>query len=1036
MAAPTSNNEVTARRLTRLLTGSDGNGGLWGKVKDNISSSINALDVSSVGGAGKYISAISETDGKISATATTMDTTPTASSTNSVTSGGVKTALDAKANDSDVVHKTGTETISGVKTFSDASSVFSGKCANDANGVPLSSAFGRFRTELGNPTMEERGIIEETFANQLECLPKSKVVYETSPKGTDTWTTLTVSDSNHKLLWGGNVTGGLNISKNVDFRITINSPYYCWLNFLYFYASGNGAMFHIKLEKKLGSSGAWSVESDTASASLGWPGHNTIRHGNLSFGGTYGSVRLTLYMVSTGDIETYPSYNIYKFRYYGGYPYKSDPWIVKNGSTGVTSFPNGISSGVAIPVSSGGTGKTSVTADSYLKGNGTGALVERTYAEVRTDLGISAGANKVEASTTNGKIKIDGTETTVYTHPSQTAQSAKGSATKVPQITTDSTGHVTGITEVTITGVTPASHTHGNIANGGTLTDTAAAAAGNDYVVIRDADNAKIQTSTIKGTDVADAVSKKHSHSTLTLSTTAQAYDGSHTLALPSTDPYTSARTPTSHTHGNIQNGGTLQTTDVTIANGDKLVVTDSSDSSKVARASVSFDGSTTTKALTPNGTFETFAKPSDIPAAVSVKGNAESSYRTGQVNLTPANLGISATTSSVTVGSTTFNKYTHPTTSGNKHVPSGGSSGQFLGWDSDGTAKWVANPNTDTKVKATAKTDNVNYKILATASASPTSENATEAVYDADITLNPSTNTISANVSGNAATATTATKLGSSTLGSGTKPIYLSSGTATECSTYAGGTAVTLNNASKAASTASFYAPTAGGTANYVLIGNGTTSAPTWAEKAPKATTADKAEIAEISDGVAYPIVGSYNSTNTSGSNPSTVTGTNQLKIVSGTKMWFYHDSSNGYLLSIGDPTGDSSNPNPRNGKIRLYNGSNSNYSTIVGNVYAHSVSGSLPILTLPAEGGTLAALSYGNELNLPVSDGNLWINYRNVNNGSDTSQPTISDYWFCNRNGGVSSTIIHAGSYQLSRDKASISYDSTTDAIYFTFN
>lgn len=91
------------------------------------------------------------------------------------------------------------------------------------------------------------------------------------------------------------------------------------------------------------------------------------------------------------------------------------------------------------------------------------------------------------------------------------------------------------------------SHTHGNIANGGTLTDTAAAASGNDYVVIRDADNAKIQTSTIKGTDVADAVSKKHSHSTLTLSTTAQAYDGTHTLALPSSDPYTSARTPASH---------------------------------------------------------------------------------------------------------------------------------------------------------------------------------------------------------------------------------------------------------------------------------------------------------------------------------------------------------------------------------------------------------------------------------------------------------------------------------------------------------
>lgn len=67
------------------------------------------------------------------------------------------------------------------------------------------------------------------------------------------------------------------------------------------------------------------------------------------------------------------------------------------------------------------------------------------------------------------------------------------------------------------------------------------------------------------------------------------------------------ARTPTSHTHGNIQNGGTLQTNDITIASGDKLVVTDSSDSAKVARTSISFDGSTTTKCLTQKGTWETF---------------------------------------------------------------------------------------------------------------------------------------------------------------------------------------------------------------------------------------------------------------------------------------------------------------------------------------------------------------------------------------------------------------------------------------------
>lgn len=40
-------------------------------------------------------------------------------------------------------------------------------------------------------------------------------------------------------------------------------------------------------------------------------------------------------------------------------------------------------------------------------------------------------------------------------------------------------------------------------------------------------------------------------------------------------------------------------------------------------------------------------------------------------------------------------NKYTHPTNSGNKHIPSGGSSGQILRWSADGTAAWGADNNT-----------------------------------------------------------------------------------------------------------------------------------------------------------------------------------------------------------------------------------------------------------------------------------------------------------------------------------------------------
>lgn len=66
-------------------------------------------------------------------------------------------------------------------------------------------------------------------------------------------------------------------------------------------------------------------------------------------------------------------------------------------------------------------------------------------------------------------------------------------------------------------------------------------------------------------------------------------------------------------------------------------------------------------------------------------------------------NKAITVTSSSVSDGSSIFEKYTHPTTAGNKHIPAGGSSGQFLGWDSAGTAKWVDNPNEDTKVTQNA---------------------------------------------------------------------------------------------------------------------------------------------------------------------------------------------------------------------------------------------------------------------------------------------------------------------------------------------
>jgi len=68
--------------------------------------------------------------------------------------------------------------------------------------------------------------------------------------------------------------------------------------------------------------------------------------------------------------------------------------------------------------------------------------------------------------------------------------------------------------------------------------------------------------------------------------------------------PVDTSRAASSHTHGNITNAGALQSTGVAIANNDGLVITDSSNSGKVAKSSTVFDGSTETQALSKKGTW------------------------------------------------------------------------------------------------------------------------------------------------------------------------------------------------------------------------------------------------------------------------------------------------------------------------------------------------------------------------------------------------------------------------------------------------
>ena len=94
---------------------------------------------------------------------------------------------------------------------------------------------------------------------------------------------------------------------------------------------------------------------------------------------------------------------------------------------------------------------------------------------------------------------------------------------------------------------------------------------------------------------------------------------------------------------GNIQTGGTLQTSDVAIATGDKLVITDNSDSDKVARTSIGFDTTDTSKYLRHDGTWQT------------VQSGGGSVTTVGLTNATDGGLSISGSpitsSGSITVG-------------------------------------------------------------------------------------------------------------------------------------------------------------------------------------------------------------------------------------------------------------------------------------------------------------------------------------------------------------------------------------------------
>lgn len=87
----------------------------------------------------------------------------------------------------------------------------------------------------------------------------------------------------------------------------------------------------------------------------------------------------------------------------------------------------------------------------------------------------------------------------------------------------------------------------------------------------------------------------------------------------------------------------------------------------------------------------------------ISILSELEKGIENGESSVTTINNTITAMKSKLDGISEGANKYVHPTTAGNKHVPSGGSSGQILRWKANGEAQWGADNNTTYGVATTS---------------------------------------------------------------------------------------------------------------------------------------------------------------------------------------------------------------------------------------------------------------------------------------------------------------------------------------------
>lgn len=260
----------------------------------------------------------------------------------------------------------------------------------------------------------------------------------------------------------------------------------------------------------------------------------------------------------------------------------------------------------------------------------------------------------VSAATAVAKADITGlgipAQDTVYTHPSHTAKPSG-----LYKVTVDALGHVTAATAVAKSDITdlgiPAQDTVYTHPNSGVTAGTYKSVTVNAQGHVTAGSN----PTTLSGYGITDAIPTS-------------AKGAASGVASLGTD----GKVPTSQLPAL---GETNQNAFTNVAVGSTTIAADSKTDTLTIEA-----GSNIT--ITPDATNDkiTIAATDTTYSAATTSANG---------------LMTSAMVTKLDGIAENANNYSHPTSAGNKHIPSGGSSGQILRWSASGTAVWGADNNT-----------------------------------------------------------------------------------------------------------------------------------------------------------------------------------------------------------------------------------------------------------------------------------------------------------------------------------------------------